>query len=773
MTLRKPLLVFMMAMLVACLAGVSMEDLDTALDQSYVPTVMSFTAMDGSDSLAVVPPTADETAMGDALFIQFLEEDHPLGELELAAAKWQEANPEAYTAWIEAKTSDPASPLKFFYLWFLRQDDPLSRINAARQLIENYPDQVYGYRLMTLGYFENYPLEDYFDEPEAVKEMLNLDMVHFMTYFHNFPDDEYHRLAGVWALNRGGRSDQAGDLLDEAFMAKDPWMVEIDPTRLQPIEEFHDLLFTMAGIIVNQEAQEEWAGTLAEIKAELVPYYFEDALNYERVYELLANDHASLDDYYNRFALVSSLFELERTEELPLYLVDPNDLTDTIAFQDAWINYDPASAREVYFAALQDDGDPLSHYLLNRLADDKSQVIKDARDLIDDYPRGLYGYQLLGETYWKYFTTAAPDDSLRAQWTKWLRKDNGRLRAYSIRFPEDVKAQSAYLLTQIIAGNADRAYKYYLKVLNQVPFSNEIRQVDKIMADAGQFDLLWNSKVAYIDKFIADGMLEGADREMYEVVAYCSALYSNGYYAKVTETVYESPNWMDYEDIQYMMVNSHYQLGEYGEVIDILRMMVDRKTIALEDLRGLEQQPIAAHENWPALMEYAAQLAGIELEPTEPAESTELDGPAESQGFEAYPAPEWILPDPEGNIISLKDLRGQILILDFWATWCGPCRSAMPLINEWMATDMPEGVQVFSINVWEDDKQAVIKFMNDNKYAMHLLFGTEELTSLYGVEGIPFICVIDGEGMVRGVEKGYSPTLKDTLNAWVNEILGR
>ncbi|MBP7194743.1 MAG: TlpA family protein disulfide reductase, partial [Candidatus Cloacimonetes bacterium] len=146
---------------------------------------------------------------------------------------------------------------------------------------------------------------------------------------------------------------------------------------------------------------------------------------------------------------------------------------------------------------------------------------------------------------------------------------------------------------------------------------------------------------------------------------------------------------------------------------------------------------------------------------------------AESQGFEAYPAPEWILPDPEGNIISLKDLRGQILILDFWATWCGPCRSAMPLINEWMATDMPEGVQVFSINVWEDDKQAVIKFMNDNKYAMHLLFGTEELTSLYGVEGIPFICVIDGEGMVRGVEKGYSPTLKDTLNAWVNEILGR
>jgi len=770
MTLKNTLLVFLTVLLCACLSGVTMEDLDTAMGQSYVPTVMAVTAEDGSDSLAVVPPGEDETAAADALFAQFLEEEHPLGELEQAAAKWQEVNPLAYTAWIEAKTSDPASPLKFFYLWFLRQDDALSRINAARQLIENYPDEVYGYRLMTLGYFENYPLEDYFDEPETVSEMLNLDMAHFMTYYRNFPEDEYHRLAGIWALNKSGSYDEAADVLDEAFGAGDPWLIETNPTRLRPVEEFHHLLYAMAGIIVNREARDEWNATLSEIIAELVPYYFEDALDYPRVISLLSEDRAALDDYYNRFALVSSLFESERLEELPLYLVDSTDLTDTVAFQDAWINYDLANAREVYNAALQDDGDPLSRYLLNRLVEDKSQVIKDARDLIDDYPRGLYGYQLLGETYWKYFTTAAADDSLRPQWAQWLRKDQGRLRAYYIRFPEDVKAQSAYLLTQIIAANTDRAYKYYLKVLNQVPFSNEIRQVDKIMADTAQYDLLWDCKTAYIDKFIADGMVEEADRDMYEAVSYCSALYSNGNYANVTAAVYASPNWLDYEDIQYMMVNSHYQMAEFGEAIDILRLMTERKTIGLEDLKGLEQQPIAAHPNWPALMGYAAQLSGIELEPAGPTEPTEI---AEPQGFEPYPAPEWFLPDPEGNIISLKDLRGQILILDFWATWCGPCRSAMPLINEWMATDMPEGVQVFSINVWEDDKQAVIKFMNDNQYAMHLLFGTEALPGLYGVEGIPFICVIDGEGMVRGVEKGFSPTLKDTLTDWVNEILGR
>jgi len=243
------------------------------------------------------------------------------------------------------------------------------------------------------------------------------------------------------------------------------------------------------------------------------------------------------------------------------------------------------------------------------------------------------------------------------------------------------------------------------------------------------------------------------------VVGYCSALYSNAYFSKLTEDVYAHPDWLDYEDMQYMMVNSHYQLQQYGEVIDILRLMVERETIGLEELQTLEDQPIAEHATWPALMEYAAQLSGQDYQP------------AETSGFQAYPAPGWTLPDPEGNLVSLSDLRGQILILDFWATWCQPCRDAMPLLNEWMASDMPVGVQVFSINVWEDDPPNAIKFMNDNKYAMRLLFGDEELTTAYGIQGIPFICVIDGEGMVRGVEKGYSPTLKDTLNAWINEIL--
>jgi len=221
-----------MALLMAGLAAITMEDLQSAAESNFVPTVMAVTAEDGSDSLAVVPPTEAEMASADELFAQFMEEDRPLKELEEAAIYWQDMNADGYKTWIEAKTADPASPLKFFYLWFLDQEDPLSIINAPRQLIMNYPDQVYGYRLMTIAYFENFPIEDYFDDPDAVKEMLDQDVTHFMTYYQKFSQDDYSRLAGVWAYNKQGSTQDASDLFAEAYLSEDPWLDMIDPSRM-------------------------------------------------------------------------------------------------------------------------------------------------------------------------------------------------------------------------------------------------------------------------------------------------------------------------------------------------------------------------------------------------------------------------------------------------------------------------------------------------------------------------------------------------------------
>jgi thiol-disulfide isomerase/thioredoxin len=135
------------------------------------------------------------------------------------------------------------------------------------------------------------------------------------------------------------------------------------------------------------------------------------------------------------------------------------------------------------------------------------------------------------------------------------------------------------------------------------------------------------------------------------------------------------------------------------------------------------------------------------------------------------PAPTWILKNEHGNEVDLADLRGNVLIFDFWATWCSPCRMAMPVLDSWLREDAPAGVQVYSINVWESFPLRAKKFMADNGYAMTLLFGNNEIAQAYGIAGIPYICVVDSEGNIRYEEKGYEEGLGEKLNWWVEDLL--
>ncbi len=134
-------------------------------------------------------------------------------------------------------------------------------------------------------------------------------------------------------------------------------------------------------------------------------------------------------------------------------------------------------------------------------------------------------------------------------------------------------------------------------------------------------------------------------------------------------------------------------------------------------------------------------------------------------------APMWSLENAEGITINLADLNGKVVVLDFWATWCGPCRMAMPVINEFVREHAKEDVVVFSVNVWEKGKKKPAKFMKKNDYAMRLVYGNDELAASYGVRGIPHLCVIDKNGKIRYEESGYSPQLLENLIWWTEDLL--
>lgn len=137
------------------------------------------------------------------------------------------------------------------------------------------------------------------------------------------------------------------------------------------------------------------------------------------------------------------------------------------------------------------------------------------------------------------------------------------------------------------------------------------------------------------------------------------------------------------------------------------------------------------------------------------------------------PAPDWKLKDFGGKEVSLAGLRGNVVIIDFWATWCGPCRKTMPLLDKFFQGNSRANVKVYGINVWErqKDPEKVKSFIQTNGFKFPILFGGDKVASNYGVTGIPTLFVIGPDGKIVYRHVGYNPNIVETLSWQVEEIL--
>jgi len=113
------------------------------------------------------------------------------------------------------------------------------------------------------------------------------------------------------------------------------------------------------------------------------------------------------------------------------------------------------------------------------------------------------------------------------------------------------------------------------------------------------------------------------------------------------------------------------------------------------------------------------------------------------------PAPQWTLYDLSGNPLSSKQLEGQVVLVDFWATWCGPCRKSIPHLIDLYEQYKSHGVTIVGVSLDQKGPSVVSPFVEQYKINYPVVMGTGQVVADFGgVRGIPTAFIISQDGKI-------------------------
>jgi len=136
------------------------------------------------------------------------------------------------------------------------------------------------------------------------------------------------------------------------------------------------------------------------------------------------------------------------------------------------------------------------------------------------------------------------------------------------------------------------------------------------------------------------------------------------------------------------------------------------------------------------------------------------------------PAPDFTLAQLEGPRVQLSGLRGQVVIMEFWATWCGPCQFSLPSLEVIYKRYRDRGVEVLLLNEGESAETAR-KWAGRRFTAPILLDQDQRVGALYQVRGIPRLFIVDQQGNLVYVHEGYGGGLERNLKLILEELLAQ
>ena len=135
------------------------------------------------------------------------------------------------------------------------------------------------------------------------------------------------------------------------------------------------------------------------------------------------------------------------------------------------------------------------------------------------------------------------------------------------------------------------------------------------------------------------------------------------------------------------------------------------------------------------------------------------------------PAANFTLKSAAGDNVRLSEYRGQVVLINFWASWYGPCRQEMPELEAIHRKYADLGFTVFGVNV-EQDRAMADRVLRDIPVSFPILFDDDNRVSeLYGVDAMPVTVLVDRGGAIRYLHRGYKPGYEDEYEAQVRTLV--
>lgn len=437
-----------------------------------------------------------------------------------------------------------------------------------------------------------------------------------------------------------------------------------------------------------------------------------------------------------------------------------SSIEDLRELQSYWLRQDPESCK-AYFEK-QRAANPLSptyKYLNLRMEEDAELQLSGGRELCQQHPDFYWGYRLfvVGLTETILDPDTQPDKILEAN-----RKDFGIIDSGLKRFPDDDYLNLFQFHRFRLAKEYALAQEYLYKMKGEEALGTNWQKVVEFIVESRRIEVFSKLFPRLLSFTIAKGQMAATDSLQVYQQQYLSTLQQMEDWDATAAFFAASPQLRDESYLREFYEQLLIARKDFEQLTSRLSVAVEKGESDYLKLQDADTYGAAfKHPGWNALLAKAKSKWDAD-EPVRRAEAL--------KDRLNKPAPLWELPDSQGKLVKLADYKGQVVILDFWATWCGPCRMAMPALNGWMQHEMPAGVKVFSINVWENADEKAKAYFSENAFAMTLLFGEDSMAKDYGFDGIPYICVIDKRGQVAFQQAGYSPTLEASLTYWVQAL---